>query len=239
MSKLQPPFADVSGYAAALKAEVSDQRAPKSDVDFILQALRLFSDDVPLMITSDIGDDSTTEWELGKTAEPFADWSFGFSEARRSRITVEELASSAPQDIPVFLRNDEDLYRIEARTVSGAHKLYLVFASAPPATPNQYRVRWPRVWKVDGSTNEVRLNHQLAVVWSAAALKCGALAAEYSKAVRQGTTSFDGLAAAQAYETRRDHYLALYRREIRRERKGFRRGQVNTGQDRIFRRGYG
>ncbi len=233
MSTYSPPFSNLAGYARALDHMVKDKRAGRSDEDFVLAALRRFSDDIPVRATADIGDGSTKEWELGKTGEPFAAWSFGYSEARRAK--VERLTATGPDTPPDELRDSE--HRIEERTVSSDQKLYLVFADAPPASP-QYRVHFKRMWSVTATANEVRIGHQDAVLYAAAALKCHELQAAYA-ATRTATSElFDGAVSVDNYSELAKRFEARYRASIRGKDTRLRRGQVRTGRDQIFGRGY-
>lgn len=232
MSNLyRPPFANAAGYAAAVASLVKDPKSPRADPDFVGDALELFAQDAAPVVTSDIGDGSTQEWELGEEDGPFEDWSFGFSEKRI--IRVERLPVSDP---PELLRQGE--YRIDERTVADVQALFLRFDSPPPASPNQFRVRWQRYWKVDASTNEVRLGWQMAVVNLACALKCEALAAAYANTRAPGGELFEGRSTSELYAERAKDFWGKYRKAISPATGGLRRGQVRTGRDQVFPRGY-
>jgi len=235
MSNLyRPPFSNAAGYAQAVASLVKDARSPRADPDFVGDALEQLANDVAPVVSSDIGDGTTQEWELGKAAEPFADWTLGFSEKRR--IRVERLSASATQDPPEDLLGSE--FRIDERSVSGVQKLFLRFESVPPASPSQYRVHWQRHWKVDATQNEVRLAYQMAVVYLACALKCEALAAAYQNTRADGGELFQGLTTADAYENRAKSFWAKYRKAISPATGGLTSGQVRTGKDYVFPRGY-
>ena len=236
MSNLyRPPFSNAAGYAQAVASLVKDARSPRADPDFVGDALEQLAHDIAPVVSSDIGNGTTVEWELGKTAEPFVDWSFGFGEKRR--IWVERLAASVPQDPPEVLRESE--FRIDERSVSGVQKLFLRFESAPPASPSQYRVHWQRHWTVNATTNEVRLAYQMAVVYLACTLKCEALAAAYANTRAPGGEFFEGRSTSELYEARAKDFWAKYRKAVSPATGGLTRGQVRTGKDFVFGRGYG
>lgn len=228
-NQYRPPFADAAGYAQAVASLVKDPKSTRTDPDFVGDALEQLAQDIAPVVTSDIGDGSTQEWELGKTAEPFADWSFGFSEKRILRVEVLPIS-----DPPELLRQED--YRIDERTVSGAQKLYLRFESAPPST--QYRVHWQRYWKVNATQNELRLAYQMAAVYLACALKCDALAAAYANTRAPGGEIFDGKSTSEIYTARAKDFRAKYRQAISPATAGLRSGQVRTGKDYVFGRGY-
>lgn len=233
-NQYRPPFANAAGYAAAVASLVKDKRSDRADADFVGDALEQLAHDAAPVVSSDIGDGSKQEWELGKSGEEFADWTFGFSEKRR--VWVERLNSTGTQDPPEVLRETE--YRIDERSVSGVQKLFLRFESAPAASP-KHRVHWQRHWKVDATQNEVRLAWQMAVVHLACALKCEALSAAYQNTRADGGELFNGLSTADAYANRAKEFRAQYRRAISTATGGLTRGQVRTGKDYVFGRGYG
>lgn len=236
MSSLQPPFANRSEYAAALVSLVRDDRVGRPDEAFVVDAVEQFSDDIPVIATSDIGDGSKKEWELGKTGEEFADWDFGFSEDRK--IRVQRLSSSAPAAPPEYLRNDGVQYRIDERTVASVQTLYLVFLDAPAATTSQHRVEWHRIWTVDASTNEVRANYQMGLVYLACKLKCEGLAADYARTRSAASDFIETSSKVDEYRQLAADFERKYRKAIKRRGARLTHGKVRTGRVQIFGRGY-
>lgn len=235
MSVLRPPFADVTRYAEAVASLVKDRRSARSDVDFVGDAVDRYSDFFPAVESADIGDASTEEWELGASGGPFENWSFGFSELHP--LEVEELSSNESSDPPVFVAARE--YRIEERTVSDVQKIYLVFQSEPPASPNQYRVRWRRKWSVTSSANEVRLHHQMGVVYLAASLKCEALSASYAESSKAAADLFSGQEQSQRYaELAKTFWYRAKQILGIGAAGGLSRGRVRTSYPSPFARGY-
>lgn len=233
-TKTDPPFSDLSDYACALAELVPDKKSAREDSSFIQDAVRHFSDDVPRPMTADIGDGSMREWTLGSS--PFAEWTFGFSEQRTVR--VERLSGDEPTNPPDWLRDDDSEYWIRVEEESGSEVLYLMFADAPPASDDQVRVHWDRVWTVSASENEVRENHQMAVVYAAAALKCEALASAYSNTRLDSTDLFDGSSKIEELKNLATSFWAKYRRKLKSDRHRLSHTQVRTGRMPVFRRGW-
>jgi len=233
MSQIEPPFADISGYATALASLVKDRRSPRTDVAFVNDALSRYSEFRPAVEAVEVGDGSTTEWKIGDA--PFTTWSDGFSE--NALIEVERLAAGAPQDPPDVVRTNQ--YRLEWRTVSGSPALYLMFIDAPSASPNQNRVRFQRKWTVDASTNEVRAHHQMGVVYLACSLKCEALQAVYADTRVDATDLFAGSPKVEEYRELAKTFWYRAKQILGLGKKGgFQHGQIRTGRGRVFNRGY-
>ena len=83
-------YANLTAFVAALAKLVPDMKGAYTEADFVTDAVTRFSEQIPAELTVDVGDGSTTEFELG--ASSFATFVLGFSEGWP--ITVERLSSA-------------------------------------------------------------------------------------------------------------------------------------------------
>lgn len=224
-----PPFSTVTAYAAALVGLVKDAKSDRTDEEFIEDALEVYNDHYTAWQTADIGDDSTKEWQLGKAAEPFADFLLGYSDL--FPLEVEELdendASQNPRARVV------SGWRLDERVVSSVPVKFIMFETAPAST-SKVRVRWRAQW----AAANVPVAHQRSVVYFAAELKCLALESRYRSTVDDGT-GFSGEVTADGYASAASRWRrkALSKLGIGGGGKVVARGSVVSNRERVFYRG--
>lgn len=246
-----PPFDNgQSDYAGVLALLVPDTKTSRTDNDFTADALERYAERFPCWEQQDIGDGSTTAWDL--SASPFAyaaasdatpalGFVLGYSD--QWPLKAEDLGSAAtPQRPPVFREYGEDGdFWIEERTVSSLAKRYLVFNSAPGTS--LVRVHFRKRW----SFKHVPLHHQMAVVYAAAALKCEALASRYRSMVDSvgGSDVFAALQHAESYKEQATSHWAAFSRTLGTgggsagDAPLFATARAETGRVRVFDRGIG
>jgi hypothetical protein len=245
-----PPFTTLSNYAAVVAEQVPDTKATRSDSDLVLDALERYSEEDPCEEHVDLGDGSTTAWDL--SASPFAytaptgstpavGFLFGFSD--KLEIKAEDLASAGVSQRPRVFRafGESRDFWLERRTSSGALKTYLVFDAAPPT--NLVRVHFKKRWTIHATVaTNVPLHMQLAVVDLACALKCEILASVYRRMVDSvgGSDVFSAIDRADSYDKKAQGFWAAYRRALgipSKDVPSIVTGRARTGQSRVFSRG--
>jgi len=225
-------YANSAAFVAALAKLVPDMKGGYTEADFVTDALARFSEDNPAELTVDVGDGSTTEYQLG--ASSFATFVLGFSEA--NPITVERLDSSGdPYNPP---EPWAERVRIDRRTLAGVPALYLVFPTAPAAA-GKARVHFKAPYTIGASTTDLPAMFHTAVVRKAAALKCSALSTYYKQTIDPagGSDIFDARQYAQSYADDAARFEAEYEKVVRNlgEPAGLSFGRARSAIPRVFR----
>lgn len=223
-------YANLTAFVAALAKLVPDMKGGYTEADFVTDAVTRFSEQIPAELTVDVGDGSTTEFELG--ASSFATFVLGFSEGWP--ITVERLSSAnAAQNPPVAWG---EKVRIDKRAVAGVPKLYLVFPSAPPAA-GKARVHFSVPWTVS-TTVDLPAAYHTAVVKKAGALKCEALSLFYANTIDPsgGSDIFDARQYADTYAKRAEELSVDFDRIVSGagEAPGMSFGRARSAIPRVF-----
>lgn len=228
-------YANLEEFTLALGVLVPDMKAAYVEEDFIAQAVARLSEDFPAWATADLGDGSTTEWQLGEVGGDLEAFVVGFSDTWP--FTCEELnAEDEPFAEPVRYPITP---RIDVRTVAGVPTSFLVFSSAP-STNAKCRVRFRVEWEIEESSTTVPAKFHVAVVKLAAALKCAALATFYKASIDPagGSDIFDARQYAEAYGADAERWRAEYRDAVGGSgglRVGFATTKARTSVPQVFR----
>lgn len=234
-----PPFENLSGYVAAVRSLVPDNKGGYVDRDFVSRAIEGYSEDNPAYVVVDVGDGSAKAWAVGTS--PLSGWVPGFSESHG--FTVETLSGGSSQTPRHFLDDGRDFWT-EYRDVSGTATLHLVTQFAP-SSADQYRVRFRKRWLVDDEaspSNEIPLHHQMAVVYAAAAEKSQALASWYRRTADpdSGSDLFSASEVADGYMQNARNWREKYVTTLGlRSGPAFRSTTVRPDRQRVFPRGAG
>lgn len=225
-------FANEAAFVAQLAALVPDMKGGYAEADFVQEAVRVLSEDVPAWEEVDVGDGTTKAWTLG--ASPFGGWAAGFSDLWP--VTFEVLDEDGlPFEPPV---DYTPAPRIVERTVSANPAHVLSFRDAP-ATTAKCRVRFRKPWTIAAGSTNVPAHLQLAVVKKAAAKKCAALATFYRSTIDPagGSDIFDARMYAEGYAADAKRWNAEYADLVGLgpNETGFVSGTIRRGQATAFR----